>query len=73
MVPVPKMSYKEIFATKYTKGWEKISRNVYIYKFSICLLSVHRFPFSSIDDSEAESSNVEFEMVSLSEVPDDLS
>lgn len=73
MVPVPKMSYKEIFATKYTKGWEKISRNVYIYKFSMCLLSVHRFPFSSIDDSEAESSNVEFEMVSLSEVPDDLS
>ena len=71
-------SYKchtKILATKYTKGWENISRNVYIYiyKFWIHLLSAHRFPFSSIDDSEAESSNVEFEMVSLSEVPDGLS
>ena len=74
MVPVPINAIQRSWQQNTQKD-EKISAGmyIYIYKFWIHLLSAHRFPFSSIDDSEAESSNVEFEMVSLSEVPDGLS
>lgn len=55
---------------------QNFSQKIYIYLQSS---NIYIFPFSSMDDSEAESSIVEFEIVSdwlplsLSEVPDGLS